>query len=822
MGAAVDLSGISWSLAVTEADAFTSPLATGHQWDVVPASVPGTVAGALAEAGRYDPDNPTPLHDRDAWYEGWFDAEPGSYRLCLDGLATIAEVYLNDELVLDSRNMFRRHEVPVELQQKNVLKLCFRALEPHLAAKGPRARWKPQLATSQGLRLVRTTLLGHMPGWCPEIHAVGPYRPIRIEPADRPRIAEKHILADLAPDGSASLTVSVRLENTGAVPVLSCAGASVEMTRQDDGSFAATLRPDGITPWMPHTHGTPALYEVTVAAGGDSFSLGRTGFRRVEADTGDDGKGFGLKVDGIRIFCRGAVWTSADFLTLAGDADTYRPLLEAARDAGMNMLRIGGTMVYETRAFFELCDEFGILVWQDFQFANYDYPVKDDAFVAEVRAEVRDQLGVSMGCPSLAVLCGGSEIYQQGAMMGLPEERWKGPLCEEILPELARDLRPDVPYAPNSPCGGVLPFSPDEGIAHYYGVGAYLRPLEDARRANVRFAGECLAFSNIPGQLSLDQGLPVKPGHDPRWKARVPRDRGAGWDFEDVRDHYLKTLYGVDPAALRYGDPDRYLDLGRAVTGDVMERTFDEWRRPGSSCQGALVWTYQDLALGAGWGLIDAAGRPKPAWYALKRAFRPLQVAVTDEGTNGLALHVLNDGPDEKSVTLTLACLRDSQVPVVSGQTDLVLAPHSARTLNAVELIGAFFDVTYAYRFGPPSHDVTVVRLLATETGEVLADAAHFTDPTDFGRHPVEVESRLTELTDGRFGLSLKSGRVLRGVQLTCEGYLPSDNWFTLAPGAEKNVVLTPLQEAGDPPTPPKSAVLKALNGAARITLSFS
>ncbi len=170
------------------------------------------------------------------------------------------------------------------------------------------------------------------------------------------------------------------------------------------------------------------------------------------------------------VFCRGAVWTNADLLNLSSSRETYRPLLEKARDAGMNMLRIGGTMLYESRAFLELCDELGLLVWQDFQFANYDYPVKDAAFVAEVEAELRDQLDESMGSPSLAVLCGGSEIYQQGAMMGLSEDRWKGPLCEEILPAIAAELRPDVPYAANSPCGGVLPFSPNDGIAHYYGV----------------------------------------------------------------------------------------------------------------------------------------------------------------------------------------------------------------------------------------------------------------------------------------------------------------------------------------------------------------
>ena len=806
----IDLSAVDWTLSVTEAGAFTSPLVTGHQWDVVTAQVPGTVAAALAEAGRFDRDNPVALHDRDVWYEGWFDAEPGDYRLTLEGLATIAEVYLNDALVLDSRNMFRRHEVPVALEPRNVLKLCFRALAPQLAAKGPRARWKPQLATSQGLRLIRTTLLGHMPGWCPEFHAVGPYRPIRIEPASAPRLCDQRVLADLAPDGSAALSVALRLENTDAVPVLECAGSSAEMDLQDDGSYAATLRPQKVTPWMPHTHGSPALYDVAVRVGDQTFSLGKTGFRRVEADHGADGKGFGLKVNGVPVFCRGAVWTQADLLALAGNRDTYRPLLELARDAGMNMLRIGGTMLYETRAFFELCDALGILVWQDFQFANYDYPVKDDAFVEEVQAEIRDQLVVSMGCPSVAVLCGGSEIYQQGAMMGLPESRWKGPLCEELLPGLSVGLRPDVPYVPNSPFGGTLPFSPNEGVAHYYGVGAYLRPLEDTRRAEVRFAGECLAFSNIPAAESLAEGLPVKPGHDPRWKARVPRDRGAGWDFEDVRDHYLKTLFGVDPAQLRYGDPDRYLDLGRAVTGEAMERTFAEWRRPASPCQGALVWTFQDLALGAGWGVVDATGQPKPAYYALKRAFRPLQVTVTDEGTNGLAIHVINDGPEVAAVTLSLGCLRDGQVPVVSGKVDVTLAAHSAQTLNAVDLIGAFFDVTYAYRFGPLSHDVTVVRLTDQTTGALHAEACHLTGHTLAPTHFDLPDWDAQPGPDGSWLLGLTARRFLQSVSLTVPGFRPDDNWFHLAPGAAKRVRLDPCGPSEAPTSP--AGMLRALN----------
>src|SRR5690606_6887408 len=138
-----------------------------------------------------------------------------------------------------------------------------------------------------------------------------------------------------------------------------------------------------------------------------------------------------------------------DIVDLPGTRERYEPLLKLAADAGMNMLRIGGTMAYETPDFFALCDELGILVWQDFQFANFDYPANDPAFIENVRTEVAQFLNALAASPSLAVLCGGSEIDQQAAMLGLPETAWAGPLTRDILPVLCAAHRPDVPYVEN-------------------------------------------------------------------------------------------------------------------------------------------------------------------------------------------------------------------------------------------------------------------------------------------------------------------------------------------------------------------------------------
>jgi beta-mannosidase len=471
----------------------------------------------------------------------------------------------------------------------------------------------------------------------------------------------------------------------------------------------------------------------------------------------------------------------------------------------MNMIRIGGTMAYETPEFFALCDELGIMVWQDAMLANFDYPAKDEGLRQHIVTEISQFLEATALSPSLAVFCGGSEMYQQGAMLGLPAQIWKGTLTEEVLPELVTEKRPDAAYVANSPSGGALPFFPNAGVGHYYGVGAYCRPLEDARRANLRFAAECLAFANIPEQETLDRYLPGVAVHDPRWKARAPRDRGASWDFEDVRDHYLKLLYDVEPDVLRREDGSLYLDMSRAATAEVMEATFAEWRRSGSSCQGALVWTLQDLVPGAGWGIIDATGRPKSVWHALKRTFRPIQVSLSDEGTNGLDVHLINETGGGFEAMLELTCLREGVQPVVHAKRPLTLLPRQGQTIAATDLFGAFFDTTYAYRFGPPSHDVTVARLRDVATGHVIADAFHFPLGRKKALHAANLQVALSE-TSGSWSLEIGTDRLAQSVHVEVQGYDASENWFHLGPGETRKIDLVP--ETAMTETPPSGEVL--------------
>ncbi len=810
----------AWQFALVKGGAASDPLALAAlapPWQA--AIVPGTVAAAWNADGQLDWEvPPARLDAHDVWYRCRFPrpaVTPGTrVRLRFEGLATVAEVWLNGTPLGRSESMFlgRCHDVASVLGDANELLIRFCSLDACLAAKRPRPRWRAPMVQHQQLRFWRTTLLGRTPGWSPPLPAVGPWRPVFLEEVAldvtslrlRPRLEDGDgVLAVMvgfaASDESSLANLRVDVTGHGGHWWQTLARVPADAASGEGGGFEGTVRIPGVSPWWPHTHGEPSLYDVRITALGPAGEIvvheGRVGFRSVALDT--SAGGFALAINGQPIFCRGACWTPIDTLALHGSRPAYARVLAQVRAAGMNMLRVGGTMVYEADAFADLCDELGILVWQDFMFANMDYPATDPGFAALVEGEIREELSRWQGRPSLALLCGNSEGEQQAAMWGAPVADWRPKLFHETLPALCQRERPDVPYWPSSASGGPFPHAANAGSSSYYGVGAYLRPLDDARRAEVRFASECLGFANIPEPRTLaafgEDGPPRV--HSAAWKARTPRDLGAGWDFEDVRDHYVRELFGVDVAAVRYADHDRYLALGRAATGEVMAATFAEWRRARSTCRGALVWFLRDLWPGAGWGVLGADAWPKAAFFYLRRVLQPVALFISDEGVNGLVLHVVNERAVPLVATLHLALFRDGDVKVGAGARSFELAPRSHMELGATELLEGFADLSYAYRFGPATQTLihAVLRETADESADPVAEAFHF--PVGRGmatEADVGLLAVATPAGDGRFVLAIETRRFAQSVAIDAGAFLPDDNHFHLAPGGRRRVVLTP------------------------------
>jgi beta-mannosidase len=811
-----------WQAAACAPDAHSHPHGIASL-DWLPARVPGTAAAALHQAGRWRPGEASDLDADDWWFRTTFEAAPAAdgerVVLELGGIATVAEVFLNGDRVLCSESMFATHAVDVGnlLRDENELSIRCIALGPQLSkSRKPRARWRTRLVHGN-LRFYRTMLLGRAPGFAADPAAVGPWRPVRLVrrrvfEVERVRLESRLEEHDGDGEGVVTLELALRLLGGHSVdavelelegPTGSHSSTLAVNRRAHLASAEGSVRASAVARWWPHTHGQPALYDVRVVVRTNAdpltVELGRVGFRTLKPGRSPEHElerdGLQLHVNGVEVFARGSVWTPADPIGLAPSGERLRVALELVRDAGMNMLRIPGTSVYEEQRFHDLCDELGILVWQDFMFANLDYPFTQERFRETVEREAEELLGRTAASPSLTVLCGNSEVEQQVAMLGLEPALGRGKLFGEVLPQLVAASPAEAVYVPSAPCGGALPFRPDRGIANYYGVGGYRRPLSDARRADVRFAAECLAFSNVPnedGVRATCSDGDAAIGHGPEWKSGVPRDAGAGWDFEDVRDHYLRLLYDLDPGELRRVDPERYLELSRAVTGEVMADVMGEWRRPRSPCGGGLVLWFADLAPGAGWGLIDSAGAPKPAYYHLRRALAPVAIWMTDEGLGGLRVHVANDRPRALVARLRVALYRDGEQCIANATAALDLPGHGAREFDVEELLGHFVDVSWAYRFGPASHDAVVASVEADQHDEPLAQAFRFPagPPLRQQKHDeLGLEADLVAGA-GEPALRLISQRLAWGVRIHIPGRSPADDAITLEPGVPRTVAL--------------------------------
>ncbi|MEM7432261.1 MAG: glycoside hydrolase family 2 protein [Pseudomonadota bacterium] len=799
------LSSLNWRLYKAEPDEYERPALLAATEPLLKIDGAALVVPALRSADiDYDD-----ADEFDWWYQCEFSADldhPISI-LRLHGLATLAEVWLNDELILSSENMFVNHAVNVgqHLQEHNVLSIAFRSVSHALKARRPRPKWKTNLVDHQRLRWFRTTLLGRIPGWTPKARAIGPWRPIDFVQGET-ALHSCRVLASL--DGSDGVvTVDTNLQSS--VPIQS---ASITVGKKtialdvdasgNDIKFSGTLKLPVVEQWFPHTHGLPVLhdYRVSVTTRDNDEQVlksGRLGFRSIDWEQTESNVGF--SVNGQDVFCRGACWTTADIYSLGADRDKLRQILSIAADIGANMIRVGGTMTYESDDFYELCDELGILVWQDFMFANMDYPIDDEAFRDNVTKECQQQIRRLSQHACLAIFCGNSEVEQQAAMFGRTAEDYQSNLFYELIPALIATDAADCAYVAASPTGGALPFHNRNGVSHYFGVGAYRRPIADAATAGILFTSECLGFSNLPSKPFLRQhfGSEQPDTLSLEWKAGVPRDAATDWDFQDVSDHYLVDFFGRDAINYRFADNATYVARATTVAGEVMRRTFPLWREPSSACSGGIVWNMMDIVPGAGWGFVATDGSRKPTSYYLRRAWHAQTVSLLDRGLDGLAAQVINDAHTAMNGVLHVAVLRNSKIPLATAEIEIALDPASQRSYSIDEAIGYFLDTTYAYRFGALAHNV-VVATYVDNYGEIQTDAFFPKDRTLAPAADAQVDVLVTR-SNGEVEVSITSDTFLQDLVLDADGFEFSDNYFHLAPNTKKTVRATRISGNTDP-----------------------
>lgn len=777
----------TWHVVRCAPDAYTHPDQLGEHWsDAVEVTAPSSLAPAVGAQGTEAPD------DYDWWLRCRFEVgEPTS--ITFGGLTFPSEVFLDGVPVAECESMF----LPVAVEcgpGPHELTVRCGSLTAWLRTRRARGRWRSSLVGAPGLRWARTTLIGRAPVYGKLPAPVGVWRPVAVIPV---RLATQFTIAADARTGAVRIAgttgapegtrVDVELRSpTGEVEV-----AASSQTKA--GRFDVDVAVGSPQLWWPHGYGPQNVYRARISVGGEQVADRCLGFRNVTVTTEE--QGLQIHVNGIRVFCRGVTWSPPDPLRLNVSQSVMRDHVAAFADAGANMVRVVGGLVYEQDEFWESCAEHGLLVWQDAMLATFDPPPELSTLIARELSTVLDAVS---GNPSLAVVSGGSETLQQPEMLGISAADSSMDVIDTLLPEVVA-THSDAYYlrsSPSPPAGepsasNGLAIRPDTGVAHWFGVGGYLRPIADVRSAGVGFAAECLAFANPPNPDAVERhfGSAAVAGHDPKWKAGVPRDRGSSWDFEDVRDFYVQQVFGDDLLATRRIDPERYLQLGRLAIAEAMRECFAFWRQSDSRCAGALVLAGKDMAPGAGWGLLDVDGAPKPALAVLERVWAPIAVILTDAGMAGIRVDVHNDTPEPLHGELALVATNVVGARTVEATREITVAGHSSLTFTDAELSGVFRDLSHAYRFGAPVADAVEATAHFDGVAGLLRDVI-VVQPRP-GQVHAGLTATATPRTDGAWDLHVAAEVALRYVSVDAPGWVPSDDYFHLAAGCPYVVTLT-------------------------------
>lgn len=559
--------------------------------------------------------------------------------LVFDALDTFATISLNGIELARTESMYVPHRLPVATHLRtgiNTVDLAFeaplRAIRQRAARFGPRpvnGDWEP-------FNFARRPACNFGWDWGPKLATCGLGNAF-IERWSAARIEHVRPLVTRADESAAALEVHVDLALSSHSPFTVIA----ELLDPHDQLVVksqATCSADTVTIplhitnpqlWWPRPLGPQPLYTLRVSLTDPRTSATldqtsrRVGLRTISLNTSPDrfGESFELRVNNRRVFMQGANWIPEGLWPLRAAPDTVRSRIQQAADANMNTLRVWGGGCYEPDSFYDACDELGILVWQDFMFACAMYP-EEEPYRALVEREARHHVARLSSHPSVALWCGGNECVWGYENWGwkqrlAPDQSWGAAYYFGLLPRIVDELDPTRPYWANSPWSRdatSAPNSPDRGDRHTWEVqGARYR--EVIPRACTEFGHQSVSTlatlrKAIPAEYlrlwsdQLAHRQRATGGHEPHHLAEIRRVYGEPRDFEHWHDLALRAQ-------------------ARALSIGV------EWLRANQPrCSAALIWQLNDAWAGFSWSLIDAAGRRKPAWHAVRRSMSPRLLTI--------------------------------------------------------------------------------------------------------------------------------------------------------------------------------------------------
>jgi len=658
-------------------------------------------------------------------YRTQFDAPRRAARsdLVFEGLDTFAEVWLNGEKLLDADNAFRTWRIPVQdkLRAKgNELRIVLRspiarllpavqAMPRKLAGNYP-SPYGDEPPDAMTGNFVRKPGYHYGWDWGPRYVTAGIWKPVVLESWDAVRIDNLHLRQDHVDESRADIAAvatvdavqdgafDLRLWQTAPDGKRSLAALRRVELRAGANRIELPLHIDRPQRWFPNGYGAQPLYRFEVQIG-DGKAGARTGLRSISLrrDPDDKGKSFYFEVNGIPIFAKGANSIPFDMFQPRVDKAQLRRVLQSARDANMNFLRSWGGGYYESDEFFDMADELGLLVWQDFMFGGGMPPAYDDAFRANVMAEARDNVRRLRNHPSLVLWCGNNEEEISWKYWGPGKEMmaadpvfankvWNGyvQLFGSDLRKVVEEEGGGIAYWASSPSDDLAEVAntPTSGDMHYWEVwGNPAHPPSKYLEITPRFMSE-YGLQAWPVQRTIDAF------------AR----RGEQAIATPVIEAHQKFMAGKGNERLmkyvnyEFGEPKDFAEfvyLGQAAQAEGIELAALHHRASRPYTMGSLFWQLNDVWPGASWSSIDWFGRWKALQFHARRFYAPVAVAALRNAEGQTSLSVLNDRARSvrgelrmRLITLDGKVLRDERRPVELAPLSVAkLADYSDRDL---------------------------------------------------------------------------------------------------------------------------------------------
>ena len=752
------------------------------------AAVPGSVLGTLLAEGAvpdpFDGTNETAVcaETRKKWlFERRFDVTEAELRHChadlvFEGLDTLAEIRLNGETAARADNMHRTWRIPVKERLKpgenTVSVLFFPALEAveKAAAENPDITWEggSELLWTGALRKAH-----YMFGWDwgPRLPDAGIWRKCRLECYDS-RIEEILIRQEHRPE-AAELAITVR---TGAervlLTLLDPEGKPEAEAETAGGAARMEVRQPRL--WWPNGLGEQPLYTLKVRAETgdrteDEREL-RLGLRTMGVSRKRDewGESFALCCNGTEFFAMGADYIPEDSLPGRMTREKTRRLLQDCRDSHFNTIRVWGGGIYPDDGFYNLCDEMGLVVWQDLMFACNIYRMTED-FRENIVREAEDNIRRIRHHASLGLLCGNNEMetawMDWEGVRNHPESLKKDytEQFEHVLKQVCGKEAPDTFYWPSSPSSGGGfddPNSLDRGDVHDWSVWHGRRPFSDFTRRFPRFCSE-FGFESFPCMDTLKLFI-----HDER--EMNPFSRTAE-SHQKCHDGNGTMLYYLSQT-LRYPfSMEKLAHASQWLQAEAVRAGVEHWRRNRGRCMGAIYWQLNDCWPTASWAGIDSEGRWKALQYAARRFFAPAAVTLVREA-GGYAVHVANE--QRKAFRGTAECvIRDTKGFRLRTSSMEVSCP-------AMGSVRAGF-------IPDNGEELPVVQaVLKDENGRTAGESeALFTLPKYFPFEKPAISAACAGKT-----VTLTADAFCTGVEIRAGNARFSDNWFSLYPGEPREI----------------------------------